>query len=312
MSARDDDIEGARDAAIDWWMRRKDGKLSRKEQAAFTAWLAADPRHRAAYDDMARMCDDLERMRPSRPEATRRRTSTRLGLAGTLWLAAACMALYVAFDDLSARLRSDYYAGTGDTKHVTLEDGSRVELDARSAIAVGYDAARRRITVLGGKAWFSVAADPVRPFMVEAAGGKVTALGTAFAISLDEGEARVTVTEHRVLVSSGGREVVLEEGQETAYAPDSPARAPSRADVARHTAWRRGKLIVESEPLGNVLTALSRYRRGFVTCLKPSICARRVSGVFGTEDPLQAITEIETYLGLKAFRLSDYLIVLHE
>lgn len=172
---------------------------------------------------------------------------------------------------------------------------------------------RRRITLLRGEAWFSVAADPARPFVVEAAGGNITALGTAFDVALETGETtRVTVTEHRVLVSSGGKEVIVKEGQETAYAREVPARAPSRADVARLTAWRRGKLIVENEPLGTVLAALSRYRHGFVTCLRPTICARRVSGVFGTEDPLRSIAEIETYLGLKAFRLSDYLIVLHE
>lgn len=311
MNADDKGSSSARDAAIDWWMRRKEGALTRAEQARFEAWLA-DPANRAAFDDISRMCDDLAALRPARPARPRHKASLRARLAGAAAFAAAGAALFVAYDDLSAYLLSDYYAGTGETKRVTLEDGSRVELDARSAIAVDYTSSRRRLTLLEGEAWFSVARDPTRPFVVEAEGGTIRALGTSFDVALAKGGARVTVTEHRVAVTSGGTEIVVREDQESTYVKDAPARAPSRADVARLTAWRRGKLIVENEPLGEVLGVLGRYRHGLVTCLRPSICARRVSGVFGTEDPLQAIAEIETFLGLRAFRLTDYLIVLHE
>ncbi|MGO8848027.1 MAG: FecR family protein, partial [Methylocella sp.] len=182
----------------------------------------------------------------------------------------------------------------------------------KSAIALHFTPTQRRLTLLRGEAWFDVTPNPARPFAVEAMGGTVTALGTSFDIAVERDETRVTVTLHRVAVASGGQEIIVAEGQQSTFARGAPARAPAPSDVAQLTAWRRGKLIVADEPLSDVLTTLGRYRHGLVYCLRPAICARRVSGVFSMDNPLQALSEIETSLGLSAFRLSNYLIVLHE
>ena len=82
--------------------------------------------------------------------------------------------------------------------------------------------------------------------------------------------------------------------------------------MSRATAWRRGKLIVTDQRLRDVLTALGRYRRGLVVCVPTAACERRVSGVFGVDDPSQTLAEIEANLGLRATYLSNYLIFLHE
>jgi transmembrane sensor len=111
---------------------------------------------------------------------------------------------------------------------------------------------------------------------------------------------------------SGGARVVAEEGQETSFARGLAAEAPAPANVAKRTAWRRGKRIVEDEALGDVLAALGRYRHGLVYCLRRDICARRVTGVYLTDDPLQALADIETALGLSAYHLSNYLVLLHD
>ncbi len=312
MSAEDDAPESPHDAAIDWVVRKKEGPLSRKEQAAFRAWLAADPAHAAAYDDIEQLSADLSELRlpgQARPAHASRR---KLQLASAAACAAAAAWLYLSLDDLSAFLLSNYTTGTGETQRVTLEDGSRVELAAKSAISVHFTPSQRRLTLLQGEAWFAVAPNPDRPFAVEAGGGVITALGTSFDIALGKGKTLVTVTEHRVVVASGGTDVIVNEGQQSAFRRDSPASAPASADLARLTAWRRGKLIVDDEPLGDFLAMLGRYRHGFVYCLRPAICARRVSGVYGMNDPMRALSEIETSLGLSAFSLSNYLIVLHD
>jgi transmembrane sensor len=312
MSPDDAAPESPHDAAIDWVIRKKEGALSRKEQAAFETWLAADPAHAAAYDEIAQLSADLSELRlPGRAKPARA-ARRKLRLASAAACAAALAWLALSLGDLSTFLRSDYATGAGETRRVTLEDGSRVELAAKSAVAIHFTPSRRRLTLLRGEAWFEVAPNPARPFTVEAGGGAITALGTSFDVALETTETRVTVAEHRVMVASGGMDVMVEEGQESAFTRSSPAGAPAPADLARLTAWRRGKLIVDDAPLGEVLATLGRYRRGFVYCLRPAICARRVSGVYGLDKPLQALSEIETSLNLSAFSLADYLIVLHE
>jgi transmembrane sensor len=303
--------ESAREEAIAWWVARRSGPLPEAEEEAFFAWLARDPAHAAAFADIAGMVRHVRGMTPSPYRALRANAGPYRPAAAALAMAAA-LALWIGFDDLSILLRADRATGVGETASVLLEDGSQVHLDARSAIAMSYDAGERRVVLLRGEALFEVAKDPARPFVVEAAEGTVTARGTAFDVALTREGARVTVTEHSVDVRSGGGDVTVAEGSETSYGRDRAAEAPRRVDVEAATAWRRGKLIVEDAPLSDALDALARHRRGYIVCLRRADCQRRVTGVFGAGDPLRALREIEASLGLTATFLTDYLIVLHE
>jgi transmembrane sensor len=304
--------ESPRDAAIEWWLRQKPGRLSRGEQAKFEAWLAQSEANRAAFEDISEMCGHIVGMRPAQSANSSDEEKRRAWRLPTAGLVAACLALFVVFDDLSLFLRSDYSAGTGQTKRVTLGDGSHVELDAKSAISVRYGPGVRRLTLLEGEAWFEVAPDPTRPFVVEAAGGTVTALGTAFDVALEKERAQVTVTQHRVSVASGGQTVIVEEGQQSAYAKSAVAHPVEPANVERATAWRRGRLMFENRPLGEVVEALGRYHRGYVYFASPALRSRHVTGIFGADDPLSALDEIEISLGLHSARISNYLILIYE
>jgi transmembrane sensor len=297
--------EAARDEAIGWWLRRADGPLSEKDRTAFEAWLEAAAANRRAYEKLSRIGSLIEARRGG-GEPRRRKRRTKAAAAGIL----GAVLLLVFYDDLSLAVRSDYRTGTGETQRLTLADGSLVELAPRSAIAVRYDPGQRRLVLLAGEAWYEAAPDPARPFRVEAAGGSVTALGTAFDVALDHGLAQVTVTQHRVTVSSGGNEVIVGEGRRARFAPGTAASRPEPVDVGQATAWRRGKLIFAAKPLAEVVEALGRYHRGYIVIPDRSVRARPVSGVFTTGDPLAALDEIETSLGLHTARLTDYLVVI--
>lgn len=296
-----------RAAAIDWWLRRNEATLSKKEQAAFEAWLADDA-NRAAYDRLSALGDF---MAPRWPGAGPQRKTRRRRRKAVAAASLALLALLFS-DEIALRLRADVLAGPGETKQATLSDGSRIELDSRSAVALDFGPTQRRVTLLAGEAWFEVAPDPVRPFVVEAAGGTATALGTAFDVALENGKVRVTVTSHSVRVVGGGGEVTVEEGQQSGFGPSRAAAAPEPVDLARATAWRRGKLMFENQPLGEVVRALGRYHRGFVYFLDPALQARRVTGVFNAQDPIAALDEIETSLGLRATHVTKYLTIVHE
>jgi transmembrane sensor len=298
-----------REAAVDWWMRLRAGPLGAGERAAYDAWRA-DPANAAALENITRLCAHMASLpRPAAKRPARSRPALRLAI--TAPLAAALLALAANWGELSAILRSDHFAGAGETRRVTLEDGSRVHLDARSAIALRFDAGERRVELLSGEAFFEVAPDPARPFVVAAAGGRVTALGTAFDVALDEPGARVAVTEHSVRIASGGAEVTVGEGEQSAFR-DGAAMAPTPVKTGWVTAWRRGKLIVENAPLRDLLAAIGRRNRGVFACASAAICARGVTGVFSADDPVQAIEAVETALGLRAAFVTRFVAILHE
>jgi transmembrane sensor len=300
--------DSARDAAIEWWLRQNNGPLSKKEQVAFAAWLASDELNQAAFEKISKITGTIAARRPgARPAPKARRSRAKPALA-----IAVAVALFAFYDDLSVFLRSDYSTGTGQTKRVTLEDASHVELDAKSAIAIHYSAGLRRLSLLEGEAWFEAAPDPARPFIVEAAGGTVTALGTAFDVAMEKAWAHVMVTQHRVSIASGGERVIVEEGHQSAYSGGTPAQLPEPVNIEHATAWRRGKLIFRNRPLGEVVEALGRYHHGYVYFVNSALRTRPVTGVFRADDPLAALDEIETALGVHATYLSKYLIFLYE
>lgn len=307
--SRDD---ATREEAIAWWVARRAGPLAPAEEAAFRDWLARDPAHHAAFADIAGMVRNVRGLTPSPYRAARVSAHRSLRPMAAGLAAAAALALLVSFDELSILLRADRATGVGETRTITLDDGSRVDLDARSAITLRYDVGERRVVLMRGEALFEVAPDPGRPFIVEAAEGTVTARGTAFDVALTSDGARVTVTEHSVDVRSGGRDLVVDAGRQTSYQRARAAAQPNTADLDAATAWRRGKLIIEDRPLSEALAALGRHRHGYIVCLRAADCARRVTGVFGVNNPLRALREIEDSLGLTATFLTDYLILLHQ
>jgi transmembrane sensor len=296
-------------AAGEWWVRIDAGPLSRDDRGAFDAWLAADPFHKVAFDEVSGLCDEAETM-ASWPTGVAGAATRRPSLAVVAGLLAASLALLVSFDELALLWRADYRTGTGETRVVALEDGSHVELSAQSAIAVNFRGRERRLSLLAGEAFFQAAPDRERPFVVAAASGTVTALGTAFDIVLEDGGAKVAVAEHRVAVTSQGASRVVEEGRQSAFGPGVTISVPAAVDIGRATAWRRGKLVFVDRPLGEVVAILSRYHRGYVVV--PGAATRRLSvtGVFDVGDPLGALAEIERSLDLRAIYLTDYFVVL--
>ena len=230
VSMKEDDdrssSNSARDAAIEWWVSHKAG-LSHEEQAAFEKWLESDPANAAAFADISQTFEHVKRLRRSRPASPSGFVIRKSWIAGAAAFAAVSLVFYLSFDGLPTLLRSDFSTGTGETKSLTLADGSHVELDARSAIALRFDTGQRRVILVAGEGWFEVARDSARPFIVEAAGGTATALGTAFGVELNNAGARVSVAEHQVKVASGGENVIVAENQQTAYDADSPPNPPS-------------------------------------------------------------------------------------
>lgn len=303
------------DLAIQWWVRIDGGDLSPSELAAFRAWLSGDPRNEAAFEEVCDFWGSWQSLpRPAVQAYLSGRSSQRRrkGIAAAAGVAAAAaMAALLFLDGIWIWWRADIRTGISEFRTVTLPDGSHAHLNALTALAVDYSGDKRRVSLLEGEAWFEIEKDPSRPFTVDAAGGTITARGTAFDVATDKTRTEVTVTEHSIEVAAEGSTVVVESGRQTAYGPDLPALSPYEVDAESVTSWRRGKLIFKDKPLGDVVAALSRYHRGLIFVVSADVRDRRVTGVFRIDQPMEAVRAIEAHLGVKSLHLSDYLILLH-
>lgn len=303
------------DDAVAWFVRLHDEEASEADRAAFAIWLEASPSHRRAWRELEAIWGQLDQVVVPKaapaiaaPAASRsRRPAWRPLAAAAVILLAVTAALRATPDGLFA----DHRTGIGERRVVTLPDGSRIELGPASAVDVDFADSRRTVTLVAGEAFFTVARDPTRPFVVSAGQGEIAVLGTAFDVKIGQGEAvSVVVTESKIAVSAAGSGAVgVVAGQEVSYDRNGVSAVRS-ADLDAAQAWRQDQLVFHDAPLDTVLTELRRYRRGTIQLLGGELGKRRITAVFDARRPDAALETIAHNLDLRLLRATGYFVAL--
>jgi transmembrane sensor len=139
----------------------------------------------------------LETGAPNAHPSARRRGPRVLALAASIAIACViggCLAW------LGVQWHFTYATDIGERRSITLEDGSTIDLNARSKVRVRFSDGERDVELLEGQALFSVAHDVSRPFIVSAGNTAVRAVGTQFDVYRKSSGTTVTVVEGRVAV----------------------------------------------------------------------------------------------------------------
>ncbi|QCW24923.1 hypothetical protein FE772_03795 [Lysobacter enzymogenes] len=222
-----------------------------------------------------------------------------LGLAS-----AACLAAVVAAAPILAlNLRADYRTGIATARY-TLADGSTLALDADSAVAVDFDGRERRIELLRGNAWFRVAHGDARPFRVDALGGSVRDIGTAFEVSRHDAYVRAAVSEGLVEVDSGGAAPVsVAAGQAVSYPQGGAPTAPQPTATTDIAGWRQGELAFDAVRADEALRRIARYRSAPVWTLGSFERAPRISASLRADRSDEAIAAVAQRANLRVQRL---------
>lgn len=312
MTRPPDPETGRLEAASDWLLRLQESAPDAQEIAAWAAWCEADPENLAAFERLlplwlaldpaqadGRLLDSLRALveAPASPASpwprggmasgTARQPPVRAARRRRLVLAAtAACALAVAASVVWWWLPSRPIAEVASVdscclrhREVTLPDGSALELGARSAAAVDFQGAQRRIELAEGQAFFTVRHDRARPFVVHAGQVWVTAVGTAFDVLRAGPRVTVTVQEGIVDVADkdGGPPLRAPAGYQVVH--DGDGSPVLRAvDVQAATAWRHGRLEYQDEPLASVVASVNRYAATPVVLEEPELGDLRYTG----------------------------------
>jgi transmembrane sensor len=293
--------DDAFEMAARWHSLMEDGEPSPAERERFEAWLAADPKNRAAYESVERSwvgiagaaVDDrilnMRREALSAPQKKRLAFLRPVSIAATILVTmAAATGVLIRYNPLSTRSEAGVYVTqVGERSTITLADGSTVVLNTASRIRMAFDARTRRVQLLAGQAWFEVAKSQPRPFIVEAGDRLVTAHGTAFDVKLEEHRVQVTLIEGRVSVETntkiGAGPTVPEHedllpGDQLVVTAAKPT-LKRKIDVAKATSWREGQIIFDDDTLATAVAEVNRYSPKKII-LDPRLASLRMSGVF--------------------------------
>jgi transmembrane sensor len=314
-------------AALDWVVRVERG-LAADQERELAGWLAAHPRHRELFAEFGGTWTLMGRVAGEAPagvsgvSVAERSSSETLAFDSSsstpavpvaLWrrrafwmpvAAAAAIAIAgVSWRPQPAAQGVVMATEVGVSREMALPDGSSVELNTNSTVVTSFTATERRVRLEKGEAYFQVAKDAARPFVVDAAGVGVRAVGTAFNVRVHATAIEVLVTEGTVRVGSAplvanARNPALEVGAgERVFVPigasDAPvataatssgvARVPAD-EVQRRLAWQGRRLDCSDTPLSEMVAEFNRYNRHQLAVPDAALAAMRFGGSFRPDD----------------------------
>ena len=181
-----------------------------------------------------------------------------------------------------------YRTAIGDLQEVPLADGSIATLSSDSRLLVRLSHGERHVDLQQGEAFFAVAKDPARPFVVSAGGRRVTAVGTRFSVRRDAADLRVVVTQGLVRLESdrlpnGLRQpTTLLPAGSVALASDTGVvvRSGSVQQAEEYLSWRNGFVNFHDTPLAAAAAEFNRYNARKIVIGDASVGAMRVGGNF--------------------------------
>jgi transmembrane sensor len=306
------------DLAARWIARMDRGPLSADERAQLHAWLRSDPHNADLLDQHAlAWAVTLAEVEAKAETSTSEWSFARRTLIGAIAASVLFLAVTIPWWLQGERYHESFATGVGESRIVSLADGSRVTLNTRTKLEVEFDGKSRSIRLLEGEALFAVAHDADRPFEVRAGTTITTAVGTRFAIRLyDRDEVSVVVTEGRVKVADlqqSKRPSLLVGAGSRIIDTTSASLAIEQADeaiLARATSWSEGGVSFRDEPLEQVITEVNRYSKTPIRLADPAIGTIRVSGYFAIGNTAAFISAVSEGAGLRASSAAGETIVL--
>lgn len=257
------------------------------------------------------------RRRAARPQAPRSRL--RAYAAAAVVLLALGAAGTFGWKRWTSTITPVEYATTlGRLDTVRLSDGSHATLSSDSRIALAMSPGERHIDLLDGEAFFEVAKDRSRPFVVAADGRRAIAVGTRFSVRRDGEALRVVVTEGVVRLEAPaqpgriGAEPVLLPAGSIAVATRSgvTVHRGTLAEAERAVEWRGGRLYFDDTPLSVAAEEFNRYNTQKLVMGDADVAALRIGGNFRWSNPEGFVRLLEQGFGVRA-ETRGTLIVLH-
>jgi transmembrane sensor len=327
------------EAASQWLVRRDSGQWTQADQTQFESWLDASTLNRVAFLRLELAWEESARLKAlgagvagdmppppgrwninslffhqhaSEPAASRRKLprlrGRRIAAAASVLFAVAAFGAYQFGTDNSEHFATQI----GGLEKVPMLDGSRITLNTNSELSVALTDDERRIDLERGEAFFEVAHDADRPFIVDVGGKRVIAVGTKFSVRRNGQSIEVVVTEGKVRMEPrGAGETVFLVAGEVALSNDAGllVQRGTVEDAETRLSWRDGVLSFRDMPLAEAVAEFNRYNVRKITIAEPAVAAMKVEGNFRPTNVQAFVRLLESGFPIRA-SVSDESIVL--
>ncbi|MBK6434585.1 MAG: FecR domain-containing protein [Rhodanobacteraceae bacterium] len=331
--------------AAEWLARLDRGVWSDIDDQALQTWFGTDTAHRVAFLRLQAAWRESDRLqalaaglrdsgppprgywlspagervmltRRNPPQRAHRRTGVPKFAMTTLLLIVGALAGGAGWRNYTRVDSTRYQTALGATQNLPLADGSEATLSSDSRIEVRLSRHQRKIALQQGEAFFSVAKDPGRPFVVDTGTHQVVAVGTRFAVRRDGADLRVVVTEGTVRLEPNGNG---RSAQPAALLPaGSIALVRGDAVLVRHVAlqdaerlldWRQGLLAFRNTTLAEVAAEFNRYNARKLVIGDPAAGNLRIGGSFRADNATAFVRLLEQGFPVHADESGDRIVL---
>lgn len=348
--------------AAAWLARRDSGGWSEDDERRLQEWLDASSAHTVAFIRLESAWNQARRLKAlgagmprgvvppsdawrlspfvSTPTPASRPAGRRFHRALAAGIAALVIAGVASW--YGSTRGPDYRTPVGSIASVPMTDGSEITLNTDSAIHVAMNARERQVRLDQGEAFFEVAKDPDRPFVVIAGSKRVVAVGTKFSVRRIGNDVRVFVTEGKVRFEDDSLDAATQSSagppgsasHEAAAAPGGeaaptaggailmPAGTIGRAgdsgilvqtrplpEVEEYLSWRTGYLIFRETLLADAVGEFNRYNAIKIVVEDPEVAAIALSGRFRATNFEAFVRLIEDGFPVRARRADGRIIL---
>jgi transmembrane sensor len=334
-------VNEVEEQAAAWLIKRDSGRWTEADQQALDQWLEASTAHMVAFirlESAWQRADQLKALGAGTPRGvvpspddwqlsavfkppnadsdTTTRSPSRT-FPRAMWAMAASVVLAILIIVWSVRSSAPSYSTPlGGVASVPITDGSMITLNTESEIQVALNRYERHVQLDQGEAFFQVAKDRRRPFIVTVDGTRVIAVGTAFSVRRNNDEVLVVVTEGLVKIES---EKIESGAQGPVHVPAGnvartgrdkttvEAKEPSDLDAA--LSWRTGFLVFRETPLAEAVAEFNRYNSRKIVVADASVGNIRLSGKFRSTQHDAFIRLLEAGFPVRVQQAGDQVIL---
>jgi len=220
------------------------------------------------------------------------RKTWKIAATVTILLAAS----FILYFNISKLRDTTITAQTSNIEHV-LPDGTVVSLHAGSQIryAAAFGSKIRKVE-LTGEAYFEVAHDKTKPFIVSSGDARVKVLGTKFNVNTKKavGTMEVVLTSGKVSVfykRSPQENVLLNPGEKAVLLVNQKQISKSSNIDPNYMAWKTRVLVFDNETLGYVVNTLQNVYQVPVKLTDPVLAECLVTASFDNQS-LESVLEV--------------------
>jgi transmembrane sensor len=206
-----------------------------------------------------------------------------------------------------------YSAGKGSIRSLTLEDGSKVTLNANSSIRVLHDFMDHssREVWIEGEAFFEVTKrNDWKKFIVHTDNFDVEVLGTKFNVNDRRCKTEVMLTEGKVkLVAKDHAPVIMKPGEQVSRSNSKSAFKKRIVEPEKYTAWRNNILVFENTPLSEVTDIIGNYYDVEMIIADSQLGTRQFTGSLPNNDLDLILLALSTSYRIDIERRGDRIIL---